>query len=167
MRALLAGAIVITASFGRADGQSGTIVYASGTSLDVELPREMAEVRDVLEAMSRRSYLLHFTPTQSLMVRGEGRERFSPARFRATDASLDALGQLLDAWLTAEPNVLVRTYSGEGGSSGVRVLSALNGELFRAPASVSPVEWRITEEQREHLGYEVTRAVGEIGGRIG
>ena len=40
----------------------------------------------------------------------------------------------------------------------------MDGERHRVDAGVVPVEWRITEEQREHLGYRVTVAVGETGG---
>ena len=110
MRALLVGVLAITASFGRADGQSGTIVYASEASLDVELPGEMADVREVLEAMSRMPFLLHFTPTQSLMVRSGGSGGVSPARFRATNATLGDFARALDAWFAAEPNVLGKAY---------------------------------------------------------
>ena len=50
------------------------------------------------------------------------------------------------------------------GSSGVKLLSSLNGEVHRVGAGVAPVEWSITEQHAEHLGYHVTRAVGEVGG---
>ena len=166
MRVLLGGVLVIAVSFGRADGQSGTIVYAAGASLDVEVPREMAEAQEVLEAMSRISFLLHFTPTQSLMVRGgaRGDGGFSPAGFRATKATLDAFARILHAWFAADPNVLEKAYVEVEQSSGVKVLRSLSGDVYRVAAAVAPVEWRITEQQGEHLGYPVTRAVGEVGG---
>lgn len=73
MRTLLAGVLAITMSFGRADGQSGTIVYATEASLDVELPGEMTDLRELLEASSRNVFLLHFAPPRSLMVGAERR----------------------------------------------------------------------------------------------
>ena len=47
MRALFGCALAIVLSFGRADAQSGTIVYGWVASLDVEAPGEMAAVREV------------------------------------------------------------------------------------------------------------------------
>ncbi len=165
MRALLASVLAIAVSFGRADGQSGTIVYAAGASLDVDVPREMAEALEVLEAMSRVSYLLHFTPTESLMVWDGAREdgAFSPAGFLATKTTLDAFALTLDAWLAAEPSILAKAYVEVEQSSGIKVLRSLSVDMYRVTAAVPPVEWRVTEQQGEHLGYRVTRAVGEVG----
>lgn len=165
MRTLVASVLVVAVSFGRADGQSGTITYASGVSLDVELPRDMAEVRNVLEEMGRMTFLLHFTPSQSLMVRGVGIGDGvgSPAEFRATNASLGAFARALEAWFAAEPIVFAKAYVGAG-VSGVKLLSSMDGEVHRVAAADTPVEWSITEQHAEHLGYHVTRAVGEVGG---
>ena len=166
MRALVAGVLAFTVSFGRADGQSGTVVYASGASLDVDVPGEMAEMREVLEARSSTLFLLHFAPARSLMVTGERRSgsRVSSARFRLTNANLDALTRLLEAWVAVEPNGLRQAYVGEDGSTGAKVLGSLVGGRHRVAAVVAPVEWNITEQHAEHLGYLVTRAVGEVGG---
>ncbi len=166
MRALFTGVLAMTVSVGRADGQSGTIAYASGASLDVEMPVELAEVRTVLEAWTRTPFLLHFTPSRSLMIRGEGKRGggVPPARFPATNSNLDAFGQILEAWIAAEPSVLRQAYVGEDGSSGIKVLE-VSRVRYRIAEGVTPVEWRITEQHGEHLGYKVTRAVGEAAGQ--
>ena len=166
MRALFAGALVIAVSVGRADGQSGTISYASGVSLDVEMPGELAEVPAVLEAWGSAPFLLHFTPSQSLMVQGEwNRGRgVAPARFRATGTNLNALGRALEAWYAVAPSILSQAYVGEEGSSGVKLLTVSRAQ-FRIAGGGTPVGWTITEQYGEHLGYEVTRAVGEAAGQ--
>ena len=166
MRTLFAGVLAITASVGRADGQSGTISYASGAALDVEVPRELADVPAVLEAWSRAPFVLHFTPSRSLMVRDRWNQGggVAPARFRATRANLNALGRALEAWYANTPSVLRQAYVGEDGSSGVKVLG-VGRTLYRIAEGVTPVEWKITEEHGEHLGYDVTRAVGEAAGQ--
>ncbi|MDE2863477.1 MAG: GLPGLI family protein [Gemmatimonadota bacterium] len=145
-----------------ADGQSGTISYASSVSLDVEMPGELAEVPAVLEAWGSAPFLLHFTPSRSLMVR----ERWNrgggvaPARFRATGTTLNALGRALEAWYAFTPSALGQAYVGEDGSSAVKVLD-VGRTRFRIAEGVVPVAWTITEQHGEHLGYRVTRAVGE------
>ena len=166
MRALFGCGLSFGLSFGRADGQSGTIVYEWVASLDVEAPGEMAEVRRVLEAKRGAPFVLHFTPSGSLMVRDSVKSDsyVSPATFRATNTSLNALVGILDAWFAVEPNILHQAYGGEDGSSGVKVMRSIDGEMYRVDAGVAPVAWRITEEQREHLGYPVMVAVGETGG---
>ena len=166
MRTLFAGVLAIMASVGRADGQSGTISYASGASLDVEMPGDLAEVPAVLEAWSRAPFVLHFIPSRSLMVRDRWNQGsgVAPARFRATGANLNALGRALEAWYAVTPSVLRQAYVGEDGSSGVKVMG-VGRTLYRIADGVTPVEWRITEQHGEHLGYDVTRAVGEAGGQ--
>ncbi|MDE2655647.1 MAG: GLPGLI family protein [Gemmatimonadota bacterium] len=162
MRALFAGVLAVTVSVGRAGGQSGTISYASSMSLDVEMPGELAEVPEVLEVWGSAPFLLHFTPSQSLMVRGEWKRGsgVAPARFRATGTNLNALGRALEAWYAFAPGILLQAYVGEEGSSGVKLL-AVSRTRFRITEGVVPVAWTITEQHGEHLGYKVTRAVGE------
>lgn len=166
MRVLFAGVLAITVSVGRADGQSGTISYASGVSLDVEVPGELAEVPEVLEAWGSAPFLLHFTPSRSLMVRGrwDRGSGVAPARFRATGINLNALGRALQAWYAVTPSALRAAYVGEDGSSGVKVLD-VGRTQFRIAEGVTPVEWRITGQHGEHLGYDVTQAVGEAAGQ--
>ncbi len=166
LRVLLGLAIVVGLSTGRADGQSGTIVYEWVASLPVvETRGEMAEVGEVLTALRNMPFVLHFTPAGSLMVKDTLRRRdyVSPASFDATYGTLDDLVRVLDAVYATEPNVLHLAYVGEDGS-GVKVLRSMDGEMHRVDARVAPVAWRITGEQRERLGYRVTRAVGEVGG---
>ena len=166
LRVLSGLAIVIGLSAGRADGQSGTIVYEWVASLpDVETRGEMAEVGEVLAALRNMPFVLHFTPAGSLMVKDTLRRPgyVSPATFRATYGNLDDLVRVFDAVYAVEPNVLHLAYVGEDGS-GVKVLRSMDGEMHRVDAGVAPVAWRITGEQRARLGYRVTRAVGEFGG---
>ncbi|MCY3679266.1 MAG: GLPGLI family protein [Gemmatimonadetes bacterium] len=163
MRALFAGVLAVAVSAGRADGQSGTISYASSVSLDVEMPGELAEVPEVLEAWGSAPFLLHFTPSQSLMVRGEWKRGsgVAPARFRATGTNVSALGRALEAWFAVAPSILSQAYVGEQESSGVKLLTVSSRTRFRITEAVVPVAWTITEQHGEHLGYKVTRAVGE------
>lgn len=168
MKGLFTGVLAVTVSVGRAGGQSGTISYASSMSLDVEMPGELAEVPAVLEAWGSAPFLLHFTPSKSLMVRGEwNRGRgVAPARFRATGANLNALGRALEAWYAVTPSALGHAYVGEEGFSGVKLLD-VGRTRFRIAEGVTPVAWTITEQHGEHLGYKVTRAVGEaVGHRV-
>ena len=166
MRTLGGCTLAIVLLFGRADGQSGRIVYGWAASLpDVEARGEMAEVGEVLAALRNMPFVLHFTPAGSLMVKDTlSRGGYvSPATFRATYGNLDDLVRVFDAVYAVEPNVLQEAYVGEDGS-GVKVLRSMDGEMHRVDAGVAPVAWRITGEQRERLGYRVTRAVGELGG---
>lgn len=176
MRMLCAAALAVVLCAGHAEAQSGTIVYGWVASLDVEASGEMAAVRRVFEAGGRAPFVLHFTPTESLMVKDrpveEGTElspstfsmkEFSPSAFRLNHANLNVLVEILDAWFATEANVLTEAYVGEDGS-GIKVLASLNGGPQRVETEVARVEWRITGEQREHMGYPVTVAVGEMGG---
>ena len=90
-------------------------------------------------------------------------KEFSPSTFRLNHANLNVLVEILDAWFATEANVLTEAYVGEDGS-GIKVMASLNGGPQRVETEVSQVAWRITEEQREHMGYPVTVAVGETGG---
>lgn len=171
MRALLGGLFAIAALYGRADGQSGTIVYASEGSLDVELPSEMVDVRELLEARSGKLFDLHFTPSRSLMIvaRTDGHKRRSdgagsPAQFPLTNANLDALTRVFEAWWGVEATGLLQAYVESDGSSGVKLLRSISGERFRVPAAVASVEWRVTGQRGEHVGYDVAQAVGVVAG---
>ena len=165
MRALFACAFAIMLAAGRAAGQGGTIVYGWVAPLDVEAPGEMAAVRRAFESGARAPLVLHFTPTESLMVRGrpERPPEFSSATFRASNASLAVLERILDAWAAVEPNLLHQAYVGADGS-GVKVLGSLGGGFHRVDTGVPLVEWTITDEQKTHLGHPVTVAFGEVGG---
>lgn len=167
MRTLIGCVLAIMLSFGYADGQSGTIVYKWVASLDVDVPSDMAPVRRVLESRRGPSFVLHFTPSGSLMVRGaaQSADEVDPATFRPTRANLNVMTEVLDAVFAVEPNVLHQAYVGPGASSGVKVLGSMDGEMHRIDGAVPPVEWRITAEQKEHLGYTVTVAVGEARGK--
>lgn len=168
MRTLVVGVLAITVSVGRADGQSGTISYASSMSLDIEMPGELSGVPAVLEAWGSAPFLLHFDASQSLMVRGEWNRGggVAPARFRATGTNLNALGRALEAWYAVTPSALGHAYVGEEGPSGVKLLE-VGRTRFRIAEGVAPVAWTITEQHGDHLGYKVTRAVGEaVGHRV-
>ena len=166
LRVLFGFAMVAGLAAGRADAQSGTIVYEWVASLpDVETRGEMAEVGEVLTALRNMPFVLHFTPAGSLMVKDTLRRvgYVSPTSFRATYGNLDDLVRVFDAVYALEPNVLHQAYVGEDGS-GVKVLRSMDGEMHRVNAGVAPVAWQITGEQGERSGYRVTKAVGEVGG---
>ena len=165
MRVLFKCVLAIMLSFGRADGQSGTIVYDWVSTLDVVTTGEMADVQSALEGLRYQPFALHFTPLGSLMVRGSVKRAYvSPASFTPHSDNVNALVRILEAWYAVEPNVLHQAYVGEDGSSRVKVLGSMDGEMYRVDAGVDSLAWRITEEQREHLGYPVIVAVGETGG---
>jgi len=157
-------ALAIALSFGRANGQSGTIVYEWVALLDVEVTGVMAAVRTVWERQSGPRFILHFTPSRSLMARDSLNRTtdVSPISFRVNDTNLNALVAILDAWYSVEPNVLHEAYVHENGAS-VKVLRA-SDEKHRIEPGAPRVEWTITDEQKEHLGYPVNVAVGEVGG---
>ena len=164
VKALLPCALAVALSFGHVEGQSGTIVYNWVAALDVDAPGEMAAVRRTFEAR-RVPFVLHFTPSESLMVRDSvpADSDISPATFRPTGANLDAMAGILRAWFDSEPHVLHQAYAGQDGSA-VTVMGSLNGDVYRVERRVAAVEWSVTEEQREHLGYPVLVAVGNAGG---
>ena len=161
MRALPRCALALALSFGDAAGQSGTIVYNWVAPLDVDAPGEMAAVREAFETR-RVPFVLHFTPSESLMVRDSVpiEHEISPSTFRATSGNLDIVARILEAWFASEPHIVQQAYVGENGS-GVVVKGSLYGGVHRVDRGTAPVEWSITEEQREHLGYPVLVAVGE------
>ena len=134
--------------------------------LDVDAPGDMAAVRRVLESRRGPPFVLHFAPSSSLMVRGAvaSDDEVRPATFRPTRANLNVMTEILDAVFAVEPNVLHQAYVGPGASSGVKVLGSMDGEMHRIDDAMPPVEWSITAEQKEHLGYSVTVAIGEVRG---
>lgn len=168
MRMLFGCALAVFLSVGHVAAQSGTIVYAWTAFLDVEAPGEMASVRTVFEAGSRAPFVLHFTPSESLMVKSRSVESESglslpTSTFRPNNNNLNVLVEIFDAWFAAEPHVLRQAYVDVHGS-GVKVLNSLYGEQHRIETGIAPVDWTVTDEQREHLGYRVTVAVGEVEG---
>lgn len=164
MRALPGCALALALSFGGAEGQSGTIVYNWVAPLDVDVPGEMAAVREAFEAR-RVPFVLHFTVSESLMVRDSVpiEHQIPRSTFRASSGNLDVVARILEAWLASEPHTIQQAYVGEDGS-GVAVKSSLGGGVHRVDRGAVQVEWSITEEQREHLGYPVLVAVGEARG---
>ena len=89
--------------------------------------------------------------------------QMSRSTFRATSGNLDVVGRILEAWFASEPHIVQQAYVGEDGS-GVTVKSSLGGGVHRVDRGAVQVEWSVTEEQREHLGYPVLVAVGEVLG---
>ena len=154
---IVAGALAV-ASSGPADAQSGTITYTRVTTVDAEVPGEMAEVRNRLAETRDRSFLLHFNPSASLMVpapEDEGQEP-PPAVFPMTHGNLDVLVEMVESVAASQENAVTRAYSGSDGAPGVRVLEAFE-EVLRTDAPPS-VDWRLTDDQRTHAGYRVRRA---------
>lgn len=163
-RAALAIPLALALAFGGAAGQSGTIMYNWVAPLEIDAPGEMAAVLEVFEAR-RVPFALHFTPSESLMVRDSASVdgEVAPARFRPDNTNLGTFVRILEAWYAAEPFVLREAYAGQDGSR-VKVFAAPGAELHRVDAGAASVEWTITEQQRQHLGYPVTVAVGEAEG---
>ena len=165
VKTLFPCALAVALSFGHVEGQSGTIVYNWVAALDVDAPGEMAAVREVFEAR-RAPFVLHFTPSESLMVRDTASAdgEVSPSTFRPTNANLNTWTRIFEAWFATEPYVLRQAYAGEDGSR-VKVFGSLGDALHHVDAGAPRVDWRITERQHEHLGYPVTVAVGEAEGQ--
>lgn len=160
---IVAGALAV-ASPGPADAQSGTITYTRVTTVEVDVPGEMAEVRSRLAEARERSFLLHFNPAASLMVpapEDEGQES-PPAVFPMTHANLDAVVEMFESIAASQENAVTRAYSGSGGAAAFRVLEGFE-EVLRTDAPPS-IDWELTDERRTHAGYRVTRATGWLDG---
>ena len=154
----IVGAVLAIASPAPADAQSGTITYTRVTTVDVEVPEEMAEARNRLAAARERSFLLHFDPASSLMVpaqEDEGEES-PPAVFPMTHANLDAVVEMVESVAASQENGLTHAYANSDGAA-IRVL-ALFEEVLRTDVPPPDVEWTITDDHRTHLGYRATRA---------
>lgn len=147
-----------------ADAQSGTITYTRVITVDVEVPGEMAEARDRFMEARERSFLLHFTPSASLMLpapEDDGAES-PPAVFRMTNGNLDAVADMVESVSASQENVLTHAYTGPERASAVRVL-ALFEEIVRVDAPPE-IEWVVTNDQRTRQGFPVTRATAQVDG---
>lgn len=161
---LTVAAALAIASPGLADAQSGTITYTRAIVMDVDVPREMEEARERLTMAREQSFLLHFNPSSSLMVpapEDEGGEPL-PAVFPMTNNNLDAVVGMVESIAASQENVLTQAYSSSDGAA-VRVLTLFQ-EVLRTDAPPPDIEWSITNDQRTHLGYRVTRATGRLDG---
>lgn len=163
---LVGAAALFVASPGLADAQSGTITYTRAITVDVDVPQEMAAVRDRLVEGREKSFLLHFDPSSSLMFPApdDAGEESPPAVFSMTHNNLDALADMFQHEVESPENVLTHAYSGAEGIAAVRVFEAFQTVFRMDPVSLD-AEWQLTDEQRMHLGHRVTRATARLGGR--
>ena len=160
---IVAGALAV-ASPGPADAQGGTITYMRVTTVEVDVPGEMAEVRSRLAEARERSFLLHFNPSASLMVpapEDEGQEP-PPAVFPMTHANLDVLVEMFESIAASWESAVTRAYSGADGSPAVRVLEAFE-EVLRTDA-LPEIAWQLADDRRTHAGYPVRRATAQSDG---
>ncbi len=162
----LCAAVLFVAPPGRADAQGGTITYTRVTTVDVDVPREMAGVRDRFVEARQKSFLLHFDPSSSLMLPApeEEGEASPPALFSMTHNNLDALADMFQHEAASPENLLTHAYSGSEEGTAVRVFEAFQ-TVFRMDPVPIDAEWQLSDEQRMHLGHRVTRATARFGGR--
>ncbi|MDE0578934.1 MAG: GLPGLI family protein [bacterium] len=162
---LIGAAALAVASPASADAQSGTITFTRATTVDVDAPPQMAEVRDRFSEAMKKSFLLHFDPSSSLMVPAPEREgqEAPPAVFAMTRGNLDALVDMFEHEAASPENVLTHAYSGSGGEVAVRVFEVFQ-TVFRMDGAPPDIDWQIADDQRMHLGHRVTRATARVNG---
>lgn len=154
----------VTGWVGEADGQSGRIVYEKTVTYDVEMPSEMAGIPEMLFRRDGAEFSVYFTPSSSLMIQEDERRGGQGGLlvFPFTDRHVDALIALLTEWHRIDENIMRQAYSRADDLSTVRVLRSIRRTLRVEGAGVD-VEWRISDEQREHLGFRVVRAISGAG----
>ena len=162
---LIGAAALAVASPASANPQSGTIAYTRGTTVDVDVPPEIAEVRDRFAEAREKSFLLHFDSASSLMVPAAEveREESRPAVIPMTHNNLDALADIFEHEAASPENVLTHAYSGSGGAGAVRVFEVFQ-TLFRMDRAPLDNDWQVTDDQRLHLSHRVTRATARLNG---
>lgn len=162
---LIGAAALAVAAPASADAQSGTITYTHVTTVEVDAPEAMTEVRDRFAEAREKSFLLHFNPSSSLMVPAPEaeREESRPAVFPMTHSNLDALADMFEHEAASPENVLTHAYSGSGGAVAVRVFEVFQ-TVFRMDRAPLDTDWRTTDDQRVHLSHRVTRATARLNG---
>lgn len=157
-------AVAAAGSVGEAEGQSGRIVYEKTTAFDIEMPPELMDIPEMLMARDGTVFSVYFTPSSSLMVPeddGPGGNR-AILVFPLTDRHVDALMALMTMWHGADENITLQAYIGADSMSAVRVLRSVRKTL-RVKGAGMPVEWEVTQNSREHLGFRVVKATSSTG----
>ena len=128
-----------------AHAQEGTVLYDVTVKIDVELPPELASMRDQLPSSQTSQRLLLFDGSTSLMKPAPKKDEpasFEPARSRVVFRTSDEDALYIDR--DAGTSVHRRDFLGR--------TFLIEGELV-------PPAWRLTDEQAEFLGYPCFKAV--------
>ena len=129
-------------SFQTDAGVQGTVEYEMTVQIDVELPPEMAHMRDQIPSSRTVRKQLLFSETAALMKDapktdedgGDGTRRFRFGRSADEQVFTD-----LDAGTVVEK-------------------SSFMGRTFLIDGEAPPLAWRLTNEQAEYLGYPCLKA---------
>ena len=153
---LLAAALPIPGSLA---AQQGTIAYTHSQQHDVEVPEGWGEMAGEAESATM---LLLFSPSVSLMTPAapDETQRSSVGSDRPPRARMWR-------WLrTRSPSrrdqeVLRDTWVSHADGAAVEKREFM-GRTFLVSGAAAALDWRLTSEQAEHLGYMVIKATAEI-----
>lgn len=160
---LLGTLVLQTLLASSAYGQSGNINYERTVSLDVEVPREMTEMRDLFADRGRTTFSYQFGPQSSLMRSSQRAGETPPVGFRLTNSHTAAFLALAEAWSLSGENTLAQAYVDTERSSVVRMYESSSG-TYRTERPIPTIDWQLTEDVREHLGFPVARATALANG---
>ena len=161
--------------------QAGHITYTH--TVKIELPPEMAQMREALPQAREVIFDLHFESTASVMSRvrreGDGQGRAQQRRGRGggdrvfTDRGTamrgdqvmvemmrSARGQMNAGFSIARMGPAERTYVSYEDGEMVETREFM-GRTFRISSPLAQPDWRLTTEQAMHLDHMVVKAVAE------
>ena len=128
-----------------AQAQQGTVLYDVTLKLDIELPPEMAAMRDQIPSSRTSQRVLLFDESASLMKAAP--EKAEPTRFESGGNRVMFRG--------GDEDVL---YTDHDAGTSVSKRDFL-GRTFLIEGALDSLPWRLTDEQAEFLGYPCFKAV--------
>ena len=131
-------------------GQQGSVKYLEATKLEIDLPPEMAHMADELPTSQTATKMLMFTESASLM-------KDAPAE-SDEEGSVDWQTENVHMKIAVAKNESEFFHDLESGESVEK--RNFMGRTFRI-AGGDPIQWRLTGEQSEFLGYACQKAVAE------
>lgn len=128
--------------------QQGTVTYVEATKLDIDLPPEMAHMADQLPSARTSTKALLFSESASLMKDAPAEEDESGSIEMESD------------------NVHIKMVSGRNESEYFHDLETgefiekrdFMGRVFRISGAEAELQWKLTGEQSEFLGYACQKA---------
>lgn len=134
--------------------QEGVVTYEESTVLDLQLPPEMAHMRDQIPSARTITQVLHFNASASLMKAAPQDEEAS----HAGDVTASH-GDVTIRLRTSGPgDAESATYVDFDAAERIEQRSFL-GRTFLITGSAEPLAWRLTDERSEFLGYMAQKAV--------
>lgn len=140
---------------GVAAAQEGTVSYTVTTTVEIELPPELAHMQDQIPTENTSERVLLFNETEALTMNPPSEE------------SEDNVPDPSTAMESGGVNVVIRTRGASNEDQTYvnletgEVIEKQNflGRTFRITGDASPLAWRLTGEQSEFLGYAAQKAV--------